>query len=81
MCLGIPGRVVRWLDTDGVFAKATVDFSGVTREVHMACVPYARVGQYVIVHAGVAICLVDENEASKTIAEFLEIQWNEDGDQ
>ncbi len=70
MCLGIPGRVVRWTNQDPTFARADVEFSGVRREVHMACVPEATIGQYVIVHAGIAICIVDEAEAAKTLAEF-----------
>ncbi len=70
MCLGVPGRIVRWLDHDPTFAKAEVVFAGVSREVHMACVPAAVDGQYVIVHAGIAICVLDEFEAEKTLAEF-----------
>jgi hydrogenase expression/formation protein HypC len=70
MCLGVPGRIVRWINQDPTFAKAEVEFSGVSREVHMACVPDADVGQYVIVHAGIAICVVDESEAEKTLAAF-----------
>ncbi len=70
MCLGIPGQVVRWINRDATFAKAEVQFAGVCREVHMACVPEAEIGQYVIVHAGIAICLVDEDEAAKTLAVY-----------
>lgn len=70
MCLGIPGRIVRWVNRDAVFAKAEVEFSGVRREVHMACVPDAEIENYVIVHAGIAICVVDEKEAAKTLAEY-----------
>ncbi|MGB7344712.1 MAG: HypC/HybG/HupF family hydrogenase formation chaperone [Pirellulaceae bacterium] len=74
MCLGIPGRIVRWINRDSTFAKAEVDFSGVAREVHMACVPDANVGQYVIVHAGIAICVLDESEAQKTLAGFAALE-------
>ena len=50
--------------------KAEVDFSGVNLAVHMACVPEAEIGQFVIVHAGIAICVVDEDEAAKTLAAY-----------
>jgi hydrogenase expression/formation protein HypC len=70
MCLGVPGKIVRWINHDPTFAKAEVAFADVRREVHMACVPNAVVGQYVIVHAGIAICVVNESEAEKTIAAF-----------
>lgn len=78
MCLAIPGKIVRWIDHDPTFAKAEVEFSGVTREVHMACVPAAAVGQYVIVHAGIAICILDETEAERTIAALATIKEIED---
>ena len=74
MCLGIPGQIVRWINRDPVFAKAEVQFAGVGREVHMACVPEAEVSQYVIVHAGIAICVVDEIEAAKTLAEYERLE-------
>ena len=70
MCLGIPGRVVNWIDTDPVFARADVEFAGVCREVQMACVPNATTGDYVIVHAGIAICVIDAIEAEKTLGDL-----------
>lgn len=70
MCLGVPGRVDRWIDRDPVFAKALIDFGGVKREVQMACVPDAETDSYVIVHAGVAICVIDQSEAKKTLQEL-----------
>ena len=55
MCLGIPGKVVKWIDRDPLFARAEVEFGAVRRACHMACVPEAAEGDYVIVHAGIAI--------------------------
>ncbi|QDU04217.1 hydrogenase 2 accessory protein HypG [Gimesia chilikensis] len=75
MCLGIPGKIVRWLERDGVFAQAEVEFDGVRRVVHMACVTEAEEGDFVIVHAGIAISRVDPEEAEqifKTLAEMGE---------
>lgn len=65
MCLGIPGKLVRWIECEGPFAQAEIEFGGVCRMCHMACVPEAKLGDYVIVHAGVAICRVDPREADR----------------
>lgn len=70
MCLAIPGKVVRWLDRDPISALAAVEFGGVTRACHMACVPEAEPGDYVVVHAGVAIARIDARAAEQTIAEL-----------
>ena len=73
MCLAIPGRVVEWIDRDPTFAQAEVEFDGVRRKCCMACVPEAREGDYVIVHAGVAISRVDEAEAQRTLADLARL--------
>jgi hydrogenase expression/formation protein HypC len=70
MCLGVPGKVVEWLDRDPLEARALVEFDGVRRSCHMACVPDASEGDYVIVHAGVAISRVNPTEA-KRVFELL----------
>jgi hydrogenase expression/formation protein HypC len=51
MCLGIPGQVSRWIDVDPLMASAEIDFGGVKKRCQMACVPEAREGDYVLVHA------------------------------
>jgi hydrogenase expression/formation protein HypC len=78
MCLGIPGRVVEWLDRDPIFARARIEFDGVSRDVHMACVPTAAVGDYVIVHAGIAICQIDEDEAQRVFDDWKRLATLED---
>jgi hydrogenase expression/formation protein HypC len=65
MCLGIPGRIVETSGED-VFRSGKVDFGGITREVSLAYVPEAEVGDYVIVHAGFALHTLDEQEAQET---------------
>lgn len=70
MCLAIPGRVVEWRSRDPLFARALVEFGGIRKECHMACVEEAEIGDYVLVHAGLAICKVDEAEALQTLAEL-----------
>lgn len=70
MCLAVPGRVVAWINRDPLFASAEVEFEGVRRLCHMACVPEVQPGDFVIVHAGVAISRVDEAEAFKTLRDL-----------
>lgn len=65
MCLAIPARVVE-LSSDG--DNAVVDLGGVRKEVSIALVPEARVGDYVIVHVGHAIGMLDIAEAERTLA-------------
>jgi hydrogenase expression/formation protein HypC len=73
MCLAIPGRVTRWLNRDATFAQAEVEFEGVRRVCHMACVPNVEEGDYVIVHAGVAISRLNEVEARQTLEDFARL--------
>lgn len=82
MCLGIPGEVVRWIDHDPLLARAEVRFGDLHRVCHLACVPEAEVGDYVIVHAGIAISKVNEQEALRLFAELdqLEVQELAPGD-
>ena len=65
MCLAVPGRLVEWLDEEPPFALATVEFGGVRRQVNMQCVPDAKQGDYVLVHAGIAISQINPEEAEK----------------
>lgn len=67
MCLGIPGQVVAFDGHKGL-AMGTVDFDGIRKEICLAYVPEARLGDYVIVHVGFAITTVDEQEAQRTLA-------------
>lgn len=73
MCLAIPGRVVRWIDRDPLFARAEVEFGGVRRICHMACVADASEGEFVVVHAGVAISRIDEAQARRTLSELASL--------
>ncbi len=73
MCLGIPGKIVRWIERDGPLAQAEVEFDSVRRVCHMACVPDAELDDYVIVHAGIAISIVDAEEAQRVFAELARL--------
>ncbi len=68
MCLAVPGRVMS-IDSD----IAKVDFGGVSQEANLTLVPEAKVGDYVLVHAGFAIQRLDEAEAEETLRLFQEL--------
>lgn len=70
MCLAIPGRVVRQIDADPISATAEVEFGAVRRVCHMACVPDAVPGDFVIVHAGVAISILDTDQADRLLTDL-----------
>ncbi|HSJ07036.1 MAG TPA: HypC/HybG/HupF family hydrogenase formation chaperone [Longimicrobiales bacterium] len=63
MCLGVPGRIVSLAPDATGMIMGRVDFGGISREVCMACVPDAEVGEYVVVHVGFAISKIDEAQA------------------
>ncbi len=69
MCLGIPGEVLERYDDRGT-AMGRVAFGSITKEVCLALVDSVEVGEYVIVHAGVAITVLDEITAAETIDLF-----------
>ena len=64
MCLAVPGKVISEKG-DGLERTGHADFGGVLREVCLAFVPEAAIGDYVIVHAGVAIARLDEAAAMR----------------
>jgi len=69
MCLAVPGKILSVQGAD--FARtARVSFGGIVKDVSLAYVPEAREGEYVIVHVGFAISVVDEAEALRTF-EYL----------
>lgn len=72
MCLAIPGKIVSITSTseDQVFRNGKVSFGGIMKEINLSMVPEATIGDYVLVHVGVAISRIDEEEAHKTF-EYL----------
>jgi hydrogenase expression/formation protein HypC len=74
MCLAIPGKI-KSIDYqyNGLVRMARVNFGGIIKEASLDMVPNAKEGDYVLVHVGVAISIVDEDEAEKTFAYLREI--------
>ncbi|GAP38828.1 HypC/HybG/HupF family hydrogenase formation chaperone [Piscinibacter sakaiensis] len=75
MCLALPARVIERRPPDA----ALVDLGGVRKEISLALVPEARVGDHVIVHVGHAIGLLDPEEAERTLALFGELAQQQGG--
>ena len=69
MCLAIPARVVELRSGD----TALVDLGGIRKEISIALVPEAQVGDYVIIHVGYALGLIDPEEAQRTLDMFDEL--------
>lgn len=70
MCLAVPGRIVERLPDEGGLPFALVELDGLRQPVCLACVPEASPGQFVIVHAGLAISLLDEAEAERLLTDL-----------
>ena len=67
MCLSIPGKLIEITSQlDETFRLGKVSFDGIIKEVSLTLVPEANVGDYVMVHVGAAISVVNEEEAKKT---------------
>jgi hydrogenase expression/formation protein HypC len=69
MCLALPALVLELLDGD----SAVVELGGIRKTISIALVPHTRAGDYVIVHVGHAIGMLDEDEAHATLALFAEL--------
>ena len=78
MCLAVPGKLVEWTRRDPPFDTALIEFDGVRREVSMACLPEAEVGDYCLVHAGIAISRIDAEKAAELLKSLNELGLNDD---
>lgn len=74
MCLAVPGKIQSIeLQHDGLVRMAKISFGGIIKEASLEMLPDAQIGDYVLVHVGVAISKVDEEEAQKTFEYLREI--------
>jgi len=74
MCLAVPGRLDKiTAELDETFRIGEVSFEGIIKEVNLTLVPDAKVGDYLLVHVGAAIGIVDEDEAKRTMAVLKEM--------
>lgn len=73
MCLAVPGEVLSIEGADPLTREGRIAFAGVVKRANLAYVPEARPGDFVLVHAGFAISLIDPVEARRTLALLDEI--------
>jgi hydrogenase expression/formation protein HypC len=77
MCLGVPGRIVERVASPDDLPTANVAFGGLTRAICVALVPEAKVGDYVLVHAGLALQIIDEGHAEELLEHLRASQDHE----
>lgn len=70
MCLAVPGELLELTCAEPLQRRGRVRFGGVVREVNLTCTPEARPGDYVLVHVGLALSVIDPREAARTL-EYL----------
>ena len=67
MCLAVPGKVISIDDSNPDLRMARVDFSGIIREVCIQWLPETKTGDYILAHVGMALNILDEDEARETL--------------
>lgn len=73
MCLAVPGKIISIAGDDPLTKMGRVSFGGVIKEVSLAYVPEVQIDDYVLVHVGFALSIVDRREAEKTLADLQQI--------
>ena len=75
MCLAIPGKIIQIAtDIDDIFRVGNVSFNGIVKQVNLSMVPEAKAGDFILVHVGTAISIVDEAEAKRTMDILLQME-------
>lgn len=72
MCLAIPGKVLDKFEENGL-VMALIDYAGTRNQACLTYTPDAEVGNYVIVHAGFALQVLDEDEAQASLRELARL--------
>ncbi len=73
MCLAVPGKILSLSGDDPILRTGRVDFGGIVKEINLAYVPEAQIGDYVLVHVGFGITVIDEVEAARVFEHLREI--------
>jgi hydrogenase expression/formation protein HypC len=73
MCLAVPAKILSISGDDPIMRLGRVDFGGIVKEINLAYVPAARIGDYVLVHVGFAITVIDAAEAARVFEHLREI--------
>lgn len=80
MCLAIPGKILDIVAGDKLMRIGRVDFGGIIKEIHLVYTPEAREGDYVLVHVGFAISVIDATEAVRVFEYLRELDEDQSGD-
>lgn len=78
MCLAVPGLLLDIQGDDPLLRTGRVSFAGIVKSISLACASDAKVGDYVLVHVGLAISVIDPAEAARTM-EYLKAMGDLDG--
>jgi hydrogenase expression/formation protein HypC len=78
MCLAIPGQILSVAGEGPLARLARVSFGGIVKEVNLAYTPEAKTGDYVIVHVGFALSIVDEAEAQQVFSYLRQMEGLEE---
>ncbi|MGF1480486.1 MAG: HypC/HybG/HupF family hydrogenase formation chaperone [Cyanophyceae cyanobacterium] len=73
MCLAVPGKLLSITEGDSLLRMGKVSFGGAIKEVSLAYVPEAESGDYVVVHVGFALSILDRQEAEKTLKDLQQL--------
>jgi hydrogenase expression/formation protein HypC len=73
MCLAVPGKITT-IAGEGIERRARVDFGGVLKDANLACLPDAKEGDYILVHVGMGLSVVDPDEARKIFGYLKEMK-------
>ena len=74
MCLAVPGRIVSLAGEAPLGRVGRVDFGGIVKEINLDFVPEAEIGDYVLVHVGFALTVIDESEAEQVFVLLREME-------
>ena len=74
MCLAIPGKIISIEGDELLSKKGKVSFGGILKEICLAYVPEAQIGDYVVVHVGFALSIIDQEEAEQTLADLAQME-------
>lgn len=77
MCLALPGKIIE-IREDASLRMGEVNFSGVKKSICLVYTPEAKVGDYVIVHVGFAISILNEKEAQSTLDLITQVMGKQD---
>jgi len=74
MCLAVPGKIIAIAGDEPLSRTGQIDFSGIKKQVSLAYLPEAKLNDYVIVHAGFALSIIDEYEARESLNAFQDLE-------